>query len=42
MKIFVHHKGIVVVGKCWEVRAKLKEYSQKYYLLKDWVQSVNS
>lgn len=40
MKIYVHSKGIVFAGKAWEVRAKIKEYSRKYYFLKDWIQSA--
>lgn len=39
MKIHVHEKGILIVGKAWEVREKLKEYSKNYYLLKDWIYS---
>ena len=41
MKIYVHEKGVTLVGKAWEIRAKLKEYSKDYYLLKDWVYSCS-
>ncbi|MBP2240756.1 hypothetical protein J2Z40_001315 [Cytobacillus eiseniae] len=41
MRIYVHEKGIVLVGKAWEIRAKLKEYSKDHHLLKDWVHSCS-
>lgn len=41
MKLYVHEKGIILVGKAWEIRAKLKEYAQHYDELQDWIQSVN-
>ncbi|WP_075982210.1 Z-ring formation inhibitor MciZ [Bacillus massilinigeriensis] len=41
MKIYVHDKGIILVGKAWEVRQKLKENLQYYTLLKDWTKAVS-
>lgn len=38
MKLYVHEKGMILVGKAWEIRAKLKEYNQHYYYLQDWIQ----
>jgi hypothetical protein len=38
MKIYVHEKGVVLVGKAWEIREKLKEYSKEFRLVKDWVE----
>ncbi|WP_082341145.1 Z-ring formation inhibitor MciZ [Sporosarcina globispora] len=42
MKVYVHKKGIILAGKAWEVREKLKQYSRKYVLVKDWVESQNN
>jgi hypothetical protein len=33
MKLYVHEHGIVLVGKAWEIREKLKEYREQYYYL---------
>lgn len=41
MKLIVHEKGIVLVGKGWEVLQKLKEYHKDYVHVSDWVQNVN-
>ncbi|MDQ0269321.1 Z-ring formation inhibitor MciZ [Cytobacillus purgationiresistens] len=41
MKIYVHEKGIVMAGKAWEIREKLKEYHKQYPLLKDWIESAD-
>ncbi|KAB2338395.1 Z-ring formation inhibitor MciZ [Cytobacillus depressus] len=38
MKIYVHEKGVVLVGKAWEIREKLKEYDKDFRLVKDWVE----
>jgi hypothetical protein len=40
MKIYVHEKGIVLVGKGWEVLQKLKEYNKDYVSVSDWVQNI--
>jgi len=37
MKVYVHEKGVILVGKAWQIRAKLKEYRKEFALLKDWV-----
>lgn len=42
MKVYVHEKGIILVGKAWEVRNKLRENLQHYVTLKDWTQSISS
>ncbi|WP_084028981.1 Z-ring formation inhibitor MciZ [Bacillus sp. J33] len=39
MKVYVHSNGILLAGKAWEVREKLKQYSKKYIFVKDWVES---
>lgn len=38
MKIYVHDKGFVLVGKGWEIKRKLAEYRRRYELLQDWVE----
>jgi hypothetical protein len=40
MKIYVHEKGIILVGKGWEVLQKLKEYNKDYATVSDWVENV--
>lgn len=40
MKVYVHGKGIILVGKGWEVLQKLKEYTKDFTLVSDWVQNV--
>jgi Mother cell inhibitor of FtsZ len=40
MKVYVHEKGIVLVGKGWEVLQKLKEYNQKFETVSDWMANV--
>jgi hypothetical protein len=40
MKIYVHEKGIILVGKGWEVLQKLKEYNKEYASVSEWVQNV--
>jgi Mother cell inhibitor of FtsZ len=39
MKIHMHNNGFVMVGKAWEIRAKLKEYQKKFQLMEDWLRS---
>jgi hypothetical protein len=41
MKIFVHEKGIILVGKSWEVLQKLKEYNKEHATVADWVKKVS-
>ncbi|ETI69832.1 Z-ring formation inhibitor MciZ [Neobacillus vireti] len=40
MKVYVHEKGIILVGKGWEILQKLKEYNKDYVFVADWVQNV--
>lgn len=40
MKVIVHEKGIILVGKGWEVLQKLKEYNKDYLFVSDWVQNI--
>jgi hypothetical protein len=39
MKIFVHDHGVIIFGKAWEIREKLKEYGKHYQFLSDWVEN---
>ncbi|ANF37152.1 Z-ring formation inhibitor MciZ [Bacillus velezensis] len=37
MKVYRKDKSIVLVGKAWEVRAKLKEYGRTFRYVGDWI-----
>ena len=38
MKIYVHDKGVILSGKAWEIRQKLKEYGKSHFqFVSDWV-----
>lgn len=37
MKVYRLNNRIVMSGKAWEIRAKLKEYGRKYHYVKDWL-----
>ncbi|APH06994.1 Z-ring formation inhibitor MciZ [Bacillus weihaiensis] len=39
MKIYRHEKGIIMSGRAWEVREKLKEYGKIYPTLQEWIQA---
>ena len=36
MNIYVHEKGIILTGKAWEIRQKLKEYANNIHFVSDW------
>jgi hypothetical protein len=40
MKVYVHDKGVILVGKGWEVLQKLKEYNKEYVTVSEWVDHV--
>ena len=40
MKVWVSDNQIILSGKAWEVKAKLKEYGNHYLYVKDWIQAV--
>ncbi|RIW33583.1 Z-ring formation inhibitor MciZ [Bacillus salacetis] len=42
MKIIVHPKGVILHGKAWEIKAKLKEYSHKYQYIQDWSKAASN
>jgi Mother cell inhibitor of FtsZ len=41
MKVYVHDKGIILVGKSWEILQKLKEYNKHYTTVAEWVENVS-
>jgi len=41
MKIYRLDKGIILVGKAWEIRTKLKEYSHLYGTVYEWINEEN-
>lgn len=41
MKVYVHEKGVILVGKGWEVLQKLKEYNKEFVYVSDWVKDVS-
>ncbi|WP_163101073.1 Z-ring formation inhibitor MciZ [Peribacillus alkalitolerans] len=41
MKIYVHEKGITLSGKAWEIKHKLKEYSQQYQYVQQWIDGIS-
>ncbi|MEH7273430.1 Z-ring formation inhibitor MciZ [Neobacillus vireti] len=42
MKVYVHDKGIILVGKGWEIIQKLKEYNKNYSTVAEWVENVSA
>jgi hypothetical protein len=40
MKVYVHDKGIILVGKGWEIVQKLKEYNKEYSTVAQWLEKV--
>jgi hypothetical protein len=40
MKVYLHSKGFIMVGKGWEIVQKLKEYNKHYSSVSEWIQSV--
>ncbi|WP_100407061.1 Z-ring formation inhibitor MciZ [Bacillus solitudinis] len=41
MKIYVREDGLILAGKAWEVRAKLKEAMKRYTYVSEWSQAVH-
>lgn len=39
VKIYRHDQGITLVGKAWEIKAKLREYGRIYSTVNEWVQN---
>jgi hypothetical protein len=39
MKVYVHEKGVILVGKAWEIKQKLLEYRKQFETVQAWVNS---
>jgi hypothetical protein len=37
MKVYVHEKGVIMVGKVWEIKQKLLEYNKQFKTVKQWI-----
>ncbi|MEH7236944.1 Z-ring formation inhibitor MciZ [Bacillus sp. JJ1562] len=37
MKIVIGENRVTLVGKAWEIRVKLKEYSRSYQTVQEWI-----
>ncbi|MFD1777237.1 Z-ring formation inhibitor MciZ [Fredinandcohnia salidurans] len=37
MKIVIGENRVALVGKAWEIREKLKEYSRSYRTVQEWI-----
>jgi Mother cell inhibitor of FtsZ len=42
LKVHVHSKGVILAGKAWEIREKLREYTLKHTLIKEWIDSAET
>ncbi|MDQ1145176.1 hypothetical protein QE429_002003 [Bacillus sp. SORGH_AS 510] len=40
MKVYVYEKGIILVGKGWEIVQMLKEYNKEYHTVSEWLKNV--
>jgi hypothetical protein len=41
MKVYVREKGVIMVGKAWEIKQKLMEYGREFTTVKEWVDMTN-
>jgi hypothetical protein len=41
LKIILQKNKVVLVGKSWEIRRKLKEYGNKYETVAEWLKVAN-
>ncbi|WP_341356563.1 Z-ring formation inhibitor MciZ [Rossellomorea sp. y25] len=39
MKVIAEKDRIILVGKAWEIREKLKQYNQIYSTVKEWIEA---
>lgn len=42
MKVYVGKDRVLLQGKAWEIRYQLKEYSNHYQYVRDWVNDHRS
>ncbi|TYR82517.1 Z-ring formation inhibitor MciZ [Priestia megaterium] len=40
MKVYVDDKQIILVGKAWEIRQKLREYSHQFEYVQQWTAAI--
>lgn len=40
MNIHIHEDGILMVGKAWEIKARLKQQLKKQVYVSEWIQDV--
>lgn len=39
MKVYMYQHGITLVGKAWQIKAKLKEYNKMHHLLHEFLEA---
>jgi Mother cell inhibitor of FtsZ len=39
LKVIAEKDRIILVGKAWEIREKLKQYNQTYSTVKEWIEA---
>ncbi|KAA0560947.1 Z-ring formation inhibitor MciZ [Bacillus sp. CH30_1T] len=39
MKVIAENDRIILVGKAWEIKEKLKQYNQTYATVKEWIEA---
>lgn len=42
MHILIEENKVLLVGKAWEIREKLKEYSRNYHSVQQWIDAQSS
>ncbi|MET3696196.1 uncharacterized protein DUF3936 [Bacillus oleivorans] len=42
MKCYVHEKGVILVGKAWQIKIMLTQYQKHYETLQEWVESATA
>ncbi|MBA9027278.1 MULTISPECIES: Z-ring formation inhibitor MciZ [Bacillaceae] len=42
MKVYILEKAIVLTGKSWEIKQKLKEFQVKYEFVSDWINDIHT
>jgi hypothetical protein len=41
LQVIIEKDRVILAGKAWEVKAKLKEYSRKYDTVKEWTTAAD-
>ncbi|GIN60656.1 hypothetical protein J27TS8_06490 [Robertmurraya siralis] len=42
MKVYVHKRKIILIGKAQEVQKKLTQYNQYHHYVNDWIQHIKN